>query len=119
LVIVASASPCSAEDRAEFSLADDLPRGCTVALVDLVDVRPGRGGDAGAALCEVDASDWAWCLANVRRLEPVAVRGRLNLYDVAPELVRLTSGELAPTTPVERRRSRRAVSTCGRDLTRC
>lgn len=125
LVIVASASPCSAEDRAEFNLPADVPRGCMVALCDLTDVRPARAGDARAACCDIDAGDYAWCLSNVRRLEPSPVRGRLNLYDVPDELVKLVSGlasgEPLQVAPAELapRRVRRAVSSCGRDLTRC
>lgn len=85
LVIVASAA-ADASALARFDI-DDLPRGATVAIVDVVDVRPVCEGDHVAALGAILPGEYAWCLANPRPLTAVRVRGRLGLYDVDDALV--------------------------------
>jgi hypothetical protein len=50
--------------------AGELPLGCLVGVVTLVDCKPARGG-------------WRWLLADPRPLaRPVACKGRLGLFDV-------------------------------------
>lgn len=87
LVIVSSASPDRAELR-RFDLAS-APLGVTVAVVDVIDVRPASASDAAAAFSAPEPGDYAWCLADVRPVEPVRIRGRLGLYDVDEGLVRV------------------------------
>jgi hypothetical protein len=67
LVIVASSSPnrAYADEYPEYM----EPRSALVAIVDLVDVRPGRRSDRGAALCD-PTGEFSWVLANARRLVP-------------------------------------------------
>ena len=62
------------------------PAGCAVALVDLVDCREFKDTDEDAARCEVPLGTMAWCLANIRRVEPIEIRGQHRLYDVDVEL---------------------------------
>ena len=85
LVIVASVS-AERDALARFDI-DDLPRGATVAIVDVVDVRPAHASDEAAAMVTPERGEYAWCLANPRPLAPVRVRGRLGLYDVDDALV--------------------------------
>lgn len=85
LVIVASTIPACAAARG-------CPRGVTVALVDLLDVRPARPSDARAAcVAECARAGFAWELGNVQRLAPEPVRGRLGLFELSTGLVRLAS----------------------------
>ena len=86
LVVVASAQP-SREHLGHFKLAE-APRGVTIALVDLVEVREATAEDSEAACWTIPAGVFAWRLVNVRRLEPLAVRGRLNLWAIDDGLVR-------------------------------
>ena len=86
LVIVSSASP-DRDALGRFELAS-APRGVTVALVDVVDVRPALAADQRAALGDILPGEYAWCLERFRPLAPVRVRGRLGLYDVDGALVR-------------------------------
>jgi hypothetical protein len=78
--------------RVDLGALDDYP-GCEVArlawgklvgLVDLVDVVP-FGRVRGRPYAE---GPWCWVVANPRPVEPVAVRGRLQLFPVARSLVR-------------------------------
>ena len=60
-----------------------LPTGACVAVADLVDCRQVRDGDEGPACCDLDGTEIAWVLRNVRPLaEPFPVKGRLGLYEV-------------------------------------
>ncbi len=54
------------------------PTGAIVALVDLVDCVPVKDAPPGP----FTKGPWCWVLANVRRLNPVAWRGRQKLFDV-------------------------------------
>jgi hypothetical protein len=85
LVVVASTTPACAAARG-------YPRGVTVALVDLLDVRIARPSDAPAAcVAACSRAGFAWELGNVRRLAPEPVRGRLGLFELGTGLVRLAS----------------------------
>lgn len=80
LVIVASASP-DGEALARFRLGH-VPCGVTVAVVDVVDVRPAHASDEASALDVPAPRDFAWCLSNPRPLPLARIRGRLGLYEV-------------------------------------
>jgi hypothetical protein len=91
LVIQASAHKRPARDfasAAEFAMArgiavppqNELERGCTVALVDLVDCVPAH------------SSPWfegpfGWVLENVRLLPAFPLAGRLGVYDCPPDVL--------------------------------
>jgi hypothetical protein len=60
-----------------------LPRGCAICVVEVTGIR------------EVDETDppdvdytFAWVLANPRPVKPVPTKGRLQLWEVSPELAR-------------------------------
>lgn len=57
------------------------PRGVSLCVVDLVDVRPVAPGDADAACIEPpEGFTCAWVLANPRAVTQHQVKGRLGLY---------------------------------------
>ncbi len=85
LVIVASQDADDAACALHFP-GVDLPRGVTVALVGLRDVREGTPSDRDRALCDAEGS-FVWELESPRPLEPAAVKGQLNLYDIDDVLV--------------------------------
>lgn len=63
------------------------PRGVALCVVDLVDVRVATAHDADAACFDPTALGrevFAWVLADVRRVAPFAVSGRLGLFVVTP-----------------------------------
>jgi len=62
------------------------PAGCAVALVELIDCRVMFESDEEAACCEIYPGAIAWCLENIHPVKPVAVRGRLGLYEVDVEV---------------------------------
>lgn len=68
--------------------AGDLPAGCAVCVVDLIDCREYRvPEDDGAACCEGEG--FAWVLSDPRPVEQVAIKGQCKLYHVDDHLVRV------------------------------
>jgi hypothetical protein len=51
-----------------------------VAIVDLVDCIPAGPEHAGGACCIPGPRDFAWVLANARRIDLLPVSGRLGLF---------------------------------------
>ena len=70
---------------------DIEPRGCTVCVVELVDIRPLKRSDAKAAMLppgyKVTGDEFAWVLARPRPLMPRPIKGALGLFGVASDLV--------------------------------
>ncbi len=58
------------------------PIGVALAVVNLLDVRRFKPGDARAACVEATGDDFAWVLGNVRRIDPFPVAGKLKMFDV-------------------------------------
>ena len=58
------------------------PLGKALCVVKLVDCRPMTTDDEPAARCRWYEGAWAWCLADIRPVEPVSVRGMLGIYEV-------------------------------------
>lgn len=54
----------------------DLPTGCAICLVDLVDITGAKGA-------------YHWHLANVRLVENVPIKGKLNLYETPDDQIRV------------------------------
>lgn len=76
----------------------DAPRGVTLCLVDLVDVRLGRATDADRAGGVDPTGYYVWELANVRELEQLPVKGFLNLC--APQFqIRLARSRSSKAPP--------------------
>ena len=69
----------------------DEPRGCTICLVDLIDVRRGTPEDEIDALCD-PSGYFVWVLKRPRRLEQVPVKGRLSVWEIDKRLVRVVRG---------------------------
>lgn len=59
---------------------EDGPRGVTLCVVDLVDVRVARSEDEGRALVKPGETDFVWQFENPRPVPQVPCRGRLGLY---------------------------------------
>lgn len=59
-----------------------LPAGKALCVVQLVDCRPMTTHDESAARCQWYDGAWAWCIENVRPVEPFGVRGQLGIYEV-------------------------------------
>ena len=82
--------------QADVALAEAIetpstPRGVTLCVVELHDVRPLRRRDALAGCFVADALDltglYAWVLRNVRAIEQRRVRGKLGLFRVERDLI--------------------------------
>lgn len=57
--------------------------GHALCVADLYDVRPMKKDDADAACMKIKdctSDKFAWCLRNVRLIEPIPVKGRLSLW---------------------------------------
>ena len=58
--------------------------GKAVCIVDLVDVRPIEETDGpGSCLDSACEDDYAWELKNPRACQPIAIKGKLSLYETA------------------------------------
>jgi hypothetical protein len=59
-----------------------IPRGKVVASATLEDCRPMTASDEQAAFCPAILGRFAWVLRDVRRVAPVAMRGKQGLWKV-------------------------------------
>jgi hypothetical protein len=93
LVIVSCVARSGDADSLDYAEVDG-PRGVTVCLVDLVDVRRATFEDCALACARTLApTDFVWELRSPRRLAPWKVRGALGLYHLQPDaLVVLADG---------------------------
>ncbi len=57
-------------------------RGKAIAIADIIDCRPMTKDDEEAACCKVYPKAFSWALANVRKIEPFAVKGQLGIFNV-------------------------------------
>lgn len=95
LLIVASSTADRAEIKAQGLRELDCPRGVAVAIVDVVGCermpkrcpRDVRQRILDAAWCMPSPGDCLWWFANVRRVKPFPVKGRLRLFDVPDRLI--------------------------------
>jgi len=62
------------------------PAGCVVAVATLIDCRPMTRRDERAACCRTYPNAKAWVLEEIRRVEPVPMRGALGLFDCPLEI---------------------------------
>ena len=79
----------------------DLPTGCALCVVDLVDITGCEG-------------DYRWHLENVCLVDNVPIKGRLNLYETPDDLIKVTGKASAQeeerkTAPAERKRKQVVV----------
>ncbi len=89
LLIHASAAPYALEVDGESM---QLPYGCIIARVKLVDVRPFTAADCEAACMEAALPGYAWVLAEVQEVQPVRAKGRLHLWEWEGTLEELPQG---------------------------
>ncbi len=66
---------------------DIAPAGFALAVVNLVDCRPMSVLDEAKAKCSKYKGAYSWVLQDVRKLDPIPVRGQPNLFDVDDDLV--------------------------------
>ena len=86
LAIHSSAKP----DAGLEQHCEGLPLGEVVCVVNVIGCRPLTLADLPAAYMEpewFEEGRWAWLLADVRRVQPFAVKGKLGLWQVPDELV--------------------------------
>lgn len=74
LLIVASKTP---DDGGEY-----MPKGVAICLVSLDDIEELTYTD--------DTVEYEWKLSNPRRVEPVKIRGKVKLFTVEKNLIRLS-----------------------------
>lgn len=58
------------------------PAGCAVAVAMLVECRPMTSKDETKACCERYPNAFSWVLENVKKIDPLPVKGQLGIYDV-------------------------------------
>jgi hypothetical protein len=73
------------EHRDDDGAVRILPTQVQVCIVDLVDVRPMTPDDEPLARVKHAPGLFAWRLSNPRHVQPVAHRGRLNIYETAAD----------------------------------
>jgi hypothetical protein len=74
---------------ASSTVKDRGPIGVALCVADVVDCRPMTLSDEGAACCRLYPCAWAWVLADVRKVQPFPVKGRLRLFAVEDRLVKV------------------------------
>lgn len=69
------------------------PAGFALAVAELVDCRPMKRSDTEAALCAFDPALFSWTLADIRRIRPFPIIGRLGIYEVRVQRERLLNSD--------------------------
>ena len=77
----------TASGKTDDPAQPDLPRSCTICIVDLVDCRQATDADGAGACNEPWPDDYAWILANPRPVAELPVKGKLSIWQVPPEIV--------------------------------
>lgn len=62
--------------------------GVALCIAELVDCRPMVPEDVPAAMCDFNEGAYSWVLAEIRKIEPFEVKGKLGLFKVDYEEVR-------------------------------
>lgn len=73
--------------KGEHDWPIDGPRGVSLCIVDLVDVRQTTRADTRLACITPRAIDLAFVFENVRETRQIPVKGRLGLYEAPPSLL--------------------------------
>ena len=87
LLIVASKSPDKYamrhfNEELRLCAPHEIIFGKAIAVVDLVDCRKMTVDDQNDACCDIYSGAYSWCLKNVQKIKPFAVKGQLGLYEV-------------------------------------
>ena len=78
---------CSSSRRADGFVSGHAL--CVVSLYDVVNFHVEHLEPAMMERSELEDDCLAWCMSNVRLVEPFPVRGRLRLYDVPDDRIRV------------------------------
>jgi ASCH domain-containing protein len=84
---------CAAKSAdAGWEYDGNQPRGVTICLVTLLDVRPLRRSDMRPAMLRkggwlLNEGSFAWILSNPRRLVPRTTIGKLGLFDLPDAII--------------------------------
>lgn len=70
-----------------YATAKNLPMGVMLCVVDLLGCRKMEAWQRYAACCPWGQELWAWELANVRPVQPSAIRGQLRLFEVPDQKI--------------------------------
>lgn len=60
----------------------DYPLGVAMCTINLVDIREMLKSDEEMACCDYYEDAYAWCLLDVCKVEPIPIRGKLQLFNV-------------------------------------
>lgn len=82
LLIVSSKKPVDKKVPYMGLLNLGLPFGMALAIVDLVDCRHMKPGDAKKARYPYRPELYAWELSNIKKIKPFPVKGQLKLFEV-------------------------------------
>ena len=63
------------------------PLGFAVAVANLWNTRPMITEDQEDACCRIYPGAWSWLLSNIRKIEPIRVKGQLRIFntDIKPD----------------------------------
>lgn len=67
--------------------SDSEDAGMALCVADVVDIRMMTKADEFAACCTIYPKARAWILANVRRVKPFPVKGKLSIFEVDDSLI--------------------------------
>ena len=83
-LLIVAGKQLDREAAALFMLPEkSLVLGQAVAIVRVYACEPMIKEHEAAAMCPVYPKAWAWSLANVRRIMPFPVKGRLGFFEVS------------------------------------
>lgn len=80
---------CASSKRLPKSMEYFGRYGVMICIVNLADCRSFEKGDEGVACCEWEPGLYAWKLGNVRHVESIPVQGKLRLFAVPDDLIKL------------------------------
>jgi hypothetical protein len=100
-LVICSAKAVDSDAGEEYSCE---PRGVTICVVTLVNMRKLRHSDARRAMFRpcgwmLYEGSYAWVLSEPRPLAPHATKGRLKLFDVPDTLITLTPTRVRRLVP--------------------
>jgi hypothetical protein len=87
--------------RGELLICATKPEGRALAVATVTGCRPFTPADERAAQSDFEPGLWAWELADARRIQPFAVKGKLGLFNVPDHLIHIAARARGPTdTPL-------------------
>lgn len=68
-------------DKTFLSPWPDEPKGCVVAIAEIIDCRPMVKVDEIEAYCAMYPRAQSWVLQNIRRIHPLPIKGSLGVFE--------------------------------------